>query len=97
LITLGEIDNALDERNDSANSTGENCDDNLNDSFVLVTKNELMNAQTTEQNGTYPSRDFLVVDRCSIGHGLILILNLRCWCAAYGCPTVTAKTATARS
>ena len=44
LITLSEIDDALNKGDNAADSTSENRDDNLNDSFILVTKNKFMNS-----------------------------------------------------
>jgi|SRR5687768_13669065 hypothetical protein len=49
-VRLGEVDDAFDDSNDRAGATGHKSDDDLNNSFSGVAKDELVYAKATEHD-----------------------------------------------
>src|SRR5438132_8574522 len=56
-VALGQINNAFDQADDTANPAGADSDDDLQDALLGITKNEFMNAQAAQQDTTNAGRN----------------------------------------
>jgi hypothetical protein len=63
-VRLREINDALDYTDDAAGPARENRDNDLNDALVRVTQDELVNAQTTDQDSENTSQDLFIRAEC---------------------------------
>jgi hypothetical protein len=68
LVTLGKVDDALDEANHAAKATSAHGDHDLDDSFLRVTEVKLVDGQTTQQDAENSGDDFLFRSRRFIAH-----------------------------
>jgi transcriptional regulator of nitric oxide reductase len=76
LVTFGEVNDALDETDYSADAAGEEADDDLDDAFLGVAEDEFMDSQAAQQNAKDSAQDLLVCSGYFFAHSF-LGLNLR--------------------
>ena len=63
-VRLGEVDDSFDETDNRSDSTGHKCDDDLNNSFGGIAKDEFMNAKPAQQDPANARNQFLLGSEC---------------------------------
>jgi hypothetical protein len=78
LVAFGEINDSLNETDESAEAAGANADDDLNDSFLGVTEDEFMNSQAADQDAKDSAYTFLFRSRCFFTHKVPFFSRFLC-------------------